>query len=94
MPHGWKNKAFLANLNDVGPEAGLTEGTEVRRNTSTAYNQGPYYMNTMLKVLTFRPSGRWVDTACGSRAKTNAGQSDANGRDWMRNGNEACTNPP
>lgn len=21
VPHGWKNKAFLVNLNDVGPEA-------------------------------------------------------------------------
>jgi len=94
VPHGWKNKALLANLNDVGPEAGQVEGTEVRRNTSVAYNQGPYYMITMIKILNFRPSGQWIDTACGSRAKTTANQSNANGRDWMRNGNEACTNPP
>ena len=29
IPHGWKNKAFLVNLNDVGPEVGLPAGTEV-----------------------------------------------------------------
>ena len=72
VPHGWKNKALLANLNDVGPEAGQVEGTEVRRNTSVPYNQGPYYMNTMIKILNFRPSGQWIDTACGLRAKTTA----------------------
>ena len=66
----------------------------MRRNTSVPYNQGPYYMNTMIKILNFRPSGQWIDTACGSRAKTTANQSNASGRDWMRNGNEACTNPP
>ena len=27
VPHGWKNKALLVNLNDVGPEAGLPAGT-------------------------------------------------------------------
>jgi hypothetical protein len=29
VPHGWKNKALLVNLNDVGPEAGQAPGTEV-----------------------------------------------------------------
>jgi len=93
VPHGWKNKAFLVNLNDVGPEVGQPAGTEVRKNTTTAYNQGPYYMNSMLKVLTFQPSGQWVDTACGSRGGTGGGNGLA-GRDWMRDGTEACTNPP
>ena len=27
VPHGWKNKALLVNLNDVGAEAGLPPGT-------------------------------------------------------------------
>ncbi len=93
VPHGWKNKAFLVNLNDVGPEAGLTAGTEVRRNTTAPYNQGPYYMNAMLKIRTFRPSGQWIDTACGSRGGANGGNG-LSGRDWMREGTEACTNPP
>ncbi len=93
VPHGWKNKAFLVNLNDVGPEAGQTAGTEVRRNTSTAYNQGPYYMNAMLKVRQFKPSGQWVHTDCGSRGGANGGNGLA-GREWMREGSEACTNPP
>ncbi|CAG0938172.1 hypothetical protein GALLN_00131 [Gallionellaceae bacterium] len=29
VPHGWKNKQLLVNLNDVGPEAGLPVGTSV-----------------------------------------------------------------
>nr|WP_242521788.1 cytochrome c3 family protein [Motiliproteus sp. SC1-56] len=32
VPHGWKNKALLVNLNDVGPETGNPKGTEVCRN--------------------------------------------------------------
>ena len=30
MPHGWKNRSFLVNLNDVGPEGGLAAGTHKR----------------------------------------------------------------
>jgi len=30
IPHGWKNKNFLVNLNDVGIEAGLTPNQQVR----------------------------------------------------------------
>ncbi len=93
VPHGWKNKALLVNLNDVGPEAGLPEGTEVRRNTSAPFSQAPYYMNAMLKILNFRPSGQWVITACGSRGGPNGGNGQS-GREWMREGSEACTNPP
>jgi hypothetical protein len=93
VPHGWKNKAFLVNLNDVGPEAGLAAGTEVRKNTSTPYNQGPYYMNAMLKIRNFKPSGQWVHTDCGSRGGANGGNGQS-GRDWMRDSNEACNNPP
>jgi len=33
VPHGWKNKAFLVNLNDVGPEVGLPTGTVIDRYT-------------------------------------------------------------
>ena len=32
VPHGWKNKALLVNLNDVGPEVGLAP---VRRFATT-----------------------------------------------------------
>ena len=57
VPHGWKNKALLVNLNDVGPEVGLAAGTNVG---TGPYTRGPYYMNAYLKINTnFRASGTW-----------------------------------
>jgi hypothetical protein len=91
VPHGWKNKAFLVNLNDVGPEGGLAAGTQVRNNTTAAYNNGPYYMNAILKIRNFRASGQWTAASCGSAGAPGNGQS---GRDWMRDSNENCQNPP
>lgn len=87
VPHGWKNKALLVNLNDVGPEAGLAPGTEVPIGGSAdVYNQEPYYLNAKLKIINFASSGNWQDSDCGSLSGT-GGQ----GRDWMRN---VCENPP
>jgi len=91
VPHGWKNKALLVNLNDVGPEAGLAPGTQVRNNTAAAYNNGPYYMNAVLKIRTFRASGQWTAASCGSAGAPGNGQS---GKDWMAGGNESCQNAP
>lgn len=91
VPHGWKNKALLVNLNDVGPEVGLTAGTQVRNSTTAAYNNGPYYMNAMLKVKNFKTSGNWTDTDCGSSGAPGNGSS---GRDWMRDSSENCKSPP
>ena len=87
VPHGWKNKALLVNLNDVGAEAGLSNGTEVPiTSEAQTYDQGPYYMDAKLKILNFRSSGTWRDQDCGSAS----GQQET-GRDWMRN---VCENPP
>jgi len=87
VPHGWKNKAFLVNLNDVGPEAGVANGTEISITSSAqTYDQGPYYMNGKLKILNFRSSGTWRVQDCGS-----ASGQGGTGRDWMRN---VCENPP
>ncbi|MBI3069288.1 MAG: hypothetical protein HYY79_10560, partial [Betaproteobacteria bacterium] len=91
VPHGWKNKALLVNLNDVGPEAGVAAGTQVRNNTTAAYNQQPYYMNAILKIRNFRASGQWTAADCGSSGAPGNGQS---GRDWMRDSNENCKTPP
>lgn len=91
VPHGWKNKMFLVNLNDVGPEAGLASGTQVRNNTSAGYSNGPYYLNAMLKVRTFAPSGAWLENSCGSVGAPGNGES---GKQWMRDGSENCDNPP
>jgi Doubled CXXCH motif (Paired_CXXCH_1) len=96
VPHGWKNKALLVNLNDVGPEAGRAGNEEWRMNASgQAYNQEPYYLNAKLKVRTFATSGNWTDTNCGSNNSaqqfgTNA-NNNGNGKDWM---GSVCSNPP
>ena len=91
VPHGWKNKALLVNLNDVGPEVGIAPGTQVRTNTTAGYTNGPYYMNAMNKIRSFARSGQWTETNCGSAGAPGNGQS---GRDWMRDSNENCANPP
>lgn len=91
VPHGWKNKAFLVNLNDVGQEAGLAPGTQVRNNTTAGFTAPPYYLNAMLKIRNFATSGNWQAVDCGSAGPPGNGQS---GRDWMRDSSENCENPP
>jgi len=92
VPHGWKNKALLVNLNDVGAEAGLPPNTEIAIGGSAdVYNQEPYYFNAKLKVRTFAQSGNWEETNCGSAGTVLAGNNTTNGRDWMR---DVCSNPP
>ncbi|MEW8100086.1 MAG: multiheme c-type cytochrome [Candidatus Thiodiazotropha endolucinida] len=87
VPHGWKNKGLLVNLNDVGPEAGLPPGTEVPIQTNAeVYNQEPYYFNAKLKVINFAQSGDWRPDNCGS-----ASSNPDVGRDWM---GAVCQNPP
>ena len=86
VPHGWKNKALLVNLNDVGPEAGRA-GVEVPIGSDAeSFTQGPYYLNAKLKILNFAESGTWTDADCGSAT------SDPDvGKDWMA---AVCENPP
>jgi hypothetical protein len=104
VPHGWKNKALLVNLNDVGEEAGQGAGSskEVAINGSGSYyKKEPYYLYAKLKVSTFAPSGNWADTNCGSRNKSGAnlivsadGASASNtsgtGKNWMTS---TCNSP-
>ena len=92
VPHGWKNKAFLVNLNDVGPEAGYgSTGNQVRNGTTTGYVKGPYYNRAVLKVRSFASSGAWSPANCGSSGSPGNGQS---GVTWMASGSEACSNVP
>jgi mono/diheme cytochrome c family protein len=91
VPHGWKNKALLVNLNDVGPEAGRPAGTEVPIGSNAeSFTQGPYYLNAKLKIRSFATSGNWEDTNCGS-ASNDPTAENAIGRDWMK---AVCENPP
>jgi hypothetical protein len=64
VPHGWKNKALLVNLRDLGPEVGLPAGTAA---PAGVYNNGPYYRNAYLRVSSFAASGRWSDSNCGGK---------------------------
>jgi len=91
VPHGWKNKGLLVNLNDVGTEGGQAAGTQVRNNTTAGYTNGPYYLNAMLKIVSFATSGNWEETNCGSAGAPGNGEI---GRDWMRDSSENCENPP
>ncbi len=99
VPHGWKNKALLVNLNDVGPEAGQSTGTEIQMVFSetnvTSYSQEPYYYRSRLKILNFSTSGTWSDADCGSQALDfQRGDPDRGllrGRDWMRDACQAAS---
>jgi hypothetical protein len=101
VPHGWKNKVFLANLNDVGLEAGFNEGghqvryagfSDALGNTGSGrYFNGPYYNGAALKVKNFARSGQWAPTDCGSAG---APGNNTTGQAWMAGGDEACTLSP
>ena len=91
VPHGWKNKNFLVNLNDVGPEGGLSVGTQRRNNTTAGYVNGPYYNRAVGKIRSFAASGMWDPTDCGSAGAPGNGRSGVN---WMAGGSEACNNVP
>ncbi|MFC5302949.1 cytochrome c3 family protein [Azospira restricta] len=91
VPHGWKNKALLVNLSDVGPEAGLTAGTAIADSVAiNGYSKEPYYYKAVNKIKTFKTSGSWAIGDCGN------GDSDK----WMRSNPDAsrgegiCKNPP
>ncbi len=88
VPHGWKNKALLVNLNDVGIEGGgPAGGAEVPISSDAdSYTRGPYYVNAKLKIRTFASSGNWEESNCGSAS----GSPDV-GREWMK---QVCANPP
>jgi hypothetical protein len=77
LPHGWKNKAFLVNLNDVGPEGGQTEGTNVG---GSSYTNGPYYRGSFLRIMNWRQSDTWRENDCG---KGNGNDANGRGREWM-----------
>ena len=72
VPHGWKNKALLVNLKDVGAEAGLLPGTEIKA-TQLPYNNGPYYLNAVNYIYNFKPSGQWTAADCGDSTRSGVG---------------------
>jgi hypothetical protein len=91
VPHGWKNKNFLVNLNDIGPESTNGDRGEVRNGTTQAYTNAPYYNRAVLKVNRFVPSGQWNPNNCGSAG---IGGNQQLGVNWMAFSTEACNNVP
>lgn len=106
VPHGWKNKSLLVNLNDVGEEAGFPAGSSYEvaiGGNSNNYTKAPYYLEAKLKIRTFQQAGSWAETSCGTANKTGANliannqgstsnsTSPVSGKDWMTN---TCSNPP
>jgi hypothetical protein len=91
VPHGWKNKNFLVNLNDVGPESTNGDRGEVRNGTTQAYTNPPYYNRAVLKVNRFVPSGSWNPNNCGSAGISGNRQLGVN---WMAFSTETCGNVP
>ncbi|KPJ90683.1 MAG: hypothetical protein AMJ53_13120 [Gammaproteobacteria bacterium SG8_11] len=95
IPHGWKNKNFLVNLNDIGPEGTNGWTGEVRtpsRGGTGPYFDSPYYNRAALKVVQFTTSGNWNVNSCGSMGRN--GGNGQTGVAWMSGGTEACGNLP
>ncbi len=61
LPHGWKNKALLVDLNAVGSEFGRADVA-----VTPPYTERPYYDQARLQVTTFRNSGTWDKASCGA----------------------------
>jgi hypothetical protein len=64
VPHGWKHKALLADTRTVGNEVGNAADTNVTYTNAQGYTKGPYYLNAMLKVTTWKRSGQWTSSDC------------------------------
>jgi len=108
VPHGWKNRSLLVNLNDVGAEAGQSGSKEVAiASSGDYYTQQPYYYKAKNKIVSFAASGNWSSSNCGSAGKTLAsGNLIANSQGGTSNSTKTggcggfgwmgatCTNPP
>ena len=64
VPHGWKNRGLLVNMNDVGPEAGQPPGTSVSYQNGVGYTNGPYYRNAFLRISSFPSGTTWSESSC------------------------------
>lgn len=90
VPHGWKNKALLVNLNCRGEENGATTCNITNNfanypNRHGPYTSGPYYVGAFLRIATWRASGNWTETSCGTYNAADPANSRW-GKDWMTDG--------
>ncbi len=109
VPHGWKNKSLLVNLNDVDAEAGYAGlSKEVSINGGGGwggggddyYSQQPYYWKAKNKIVNFSSAGNWVANDCGSKNKAagnringSAGSTN-DGSTGINWMRNTCANPP
>ncbi|WP_234815095.1 cytochrome c3 family protein [Noviherbaspirillum denitrificans] len=108
VPHGWRNKALLVNLNDVGEEAGQGVGSSKEvsiAGSNDYYSQEPYYYKARNKIASFAASGNWSASNCGSKNKSGTGLTtgrinSTNGQTSNASGTgrswmrSTCDNPP
>jgi hypothetical protein len=108
VPHGWKNRSFLVNLNDIGEEAGYAANSSFEvamrsTNESNAggndnYSKEPYYLEAKLNILTFAAPGLWMVGNCGSAGKTTIAASNGNTANGVSSGRQwmksVCNAPP
>lgn len=78
VPHGWKNKAFLANLNCLGPEVGKAAGCtnafgQSNQEVTKQLWAAPYYNGSILRIASWKSSNAWTDTSCGTGSTTGSG---------------------
>jgi hypothetical protein len=83
VPHGWKNKAFLVNLNCVQSEAsgytatcGIAQGGSGDISGTNTFTNQPYYYKARLQIKTWARSGSWGESSC-------MGAGWDSGKDWM-----------
>ena len=76
VPHGWRNKALLVNMNCVGPEGG---GSGCQSNVigdTANLTAPPYYIGARLRVKTWQTSTNWSENSCDFPTGSGGG-------DWM-----------
>jgi hypothetical protein len=68
VPHGWKNKAFLVNLNCVQGEGGTgytsTCTAAGGSNATDEQTIAPYYYRAKLRITSWAKSGSWAKSNC------------------------------
>ena len=75
VPHGWKNKAFLVNMNCVGKEGGKATDCVSHGSGYSAQYVPPYYNAAKIRIGTWARSGSWSASTCGGDAMTNCSSS-------------------
>ena len=68
VPHGWRNKALLVNMNCVGPEGGGSGCQDNVISDTGNLTSPPYYIGARLRVWTWKSSASWSENSCNSPA--------------------------